>query len=615
MTKISIVIVNYNVKYFIRQCLQSIYKSKTTADIEVIVVDNNSQDGSIEMVQSEFPDVLLIHNKDNVGFSKANNQGFEKANGEFVLILNPDTIIEENTLEVCLDYCQKHENVGAIGVKMLDGSGQFLPESKRGFPTPFASLSKILGLSKLFDKSPIFNSYYLGHLSNDEVHEVEVLTGAFMFVPKEVLDEIKGFDEDYFMYGEDIEMSFQIKELGRKIIYLPKTSIIHFKGESTKKNSIPYLKNFYGAMAIYASKRHSGKGWMWNLILNVGIVLAALAAVSKNILQKILRPLLDIALLFGAGKLLQFLWGLLYYKNANYYADAPVISSALLSITAIVAIYYLFGHYDKKYKFNQLVINLILSALVVLSIYAVYPLEWRYSRIVLMVLILFAPLVLFTSRCLYNKLLYGKWQFNLESEKRIAIVGSHNSFSSISQFANATDENSQLIGRVFDSSETESTLGSLSNLNAIVESRGLNELIFCTKDIEVEKIFSAISQLNQDISFKIASDDNSSILGSHSKDRVGEWFTLSINLKINQKVHRRIKRLVDLVTCTLLIFIPVLFFFVKNKSLVYSNILSVLLCRKTWIGFDQSDSDLNKLPSLKEGVFYFNQWKKTPSTF
>ena len=614
MTRISIVIVNYNVKYFIRQCLQSIYKSKISAELEVIVVDNNSQDGSVAMIRNEFESVILIHNAENVGFSKANNQGFQKASGEFVLILNPDTIIEESTLEVCLDYYKSHNDIGAIGVKMLDGSGQFLPESKRGFPTPMASLSKILGFSKVFDKSSIFNSYYMGHLSNDEVHEVDVLTGAFMFLSRNILDQIKGFDEDYFMYGEDIEMSYQIRQLGKKIVYLPHTSIIHFKGESTKKNSIPYLKNFYGAMSIYASKRHSGKGWMWSLILNIGIIFTALAAVSKSILQKILRPLLDLSILFGASKLLQLLWGHFYYNNANYYDDAPVVFSALLSITAIVSIYYLFGHYDKKYKFNQLVINFIFSVFVVLSIYAIYPLEWRYSRIVLVGLTLFTPFVLFFTRCCYHKLLYGKWKFNVEGERRIAIVGSEDSYSRITDVINSLGENSQLLGRIFNKEFSTTSLGSLENLNKIVESRDLNELIFCTKDIQVEKIFSTIAQLNQDISFKIASDDNSSILGSNSKDRVGEWYTLNINLKINQKVHRRIKRLVDLgASFFLFLLFPIAIFFIQNKGKVFSSIFSVFLNNKTWIGFDVTDSKISKLPLLKRGIFSFNEWKKNDS--
>jgi len=613
MAKISIVIVNYNVKYFIKQCLQSVYKSKSAAELEVIVIDNNSQDNSVEMIKTEFKDVILVENKNNVGFSKANNQGFDLASGEFVLILNPDTIIEETTLDICLNYFKSNQNVGAIGVKMLDGAGRFLPESKRGFPTPVASLFKLFGLSKIFPKSPIFNSYYLGHLSEDKIHEIDVLTGAFLFTSKKLLDQIKGFDEDYFMYGEDIEMSFRINELGKKIIYLPTSSIIHFKGESTKKNSIPYLKNFYGAMAIYASKRNSGKGWIWNLILNIGIVFTALAAVFKNLFQKVLRPLLDLGILFGASKLLQFLWGVFYYKNANYYENAPNLS-VLFSISAIVFIYYLFGHYDIKYRFNQLAINFILSAFVVLSIYAIYPFEWRYSRIVLIVLILFTPLILFFSRGIYNKVLFGKWKFNIEGKRRIAIVGSEDSYSKIVNMITTFGENFQIVGSVFDGHNNGQSLGNLNNLNEIVESRSLNELIFCTKDIEVEKIFSLIGNIHKDIAYKIASDDNSSILGSDSKDKVGEWYTLNINLKLNQKVHRRIKRMIDIITSFILIVLsPIVVFGIKSKKRVFNSIFSVLFNQKTWIGFNTNDDRLEELPVLKNGIFFFNEWKQNKS--
>jgi len=217
MPTLSIVIVNYNVKYFIRQCIQSILKSQFSSDYEIIVVDNNSSDESVQMLSAEFGDTIqLIANKENVGFSKANNQGFEIAQGKYVLILNPDTIVEENTLQTCYDYLENNSDTGAVGVRMFDGAGNYLPESKRGFPKPQSAFFKLSGLSKLFKNSAFFNQYYLGHLSNDRFHSIDVLTGAFMFVHKSTLLEVGGFDEDYFMYGEDIELSYQIKATGKK---------------------------------------------------------------------------------------------------------------------------------------------------------------------------------------------------------------------------------------------------------------------------------------------------------------------------------------------------------------------------------------------------------------
>jgi len=203
MTSLSIVIVSYKVKYFLRQCIQSIYSSNCNIQYEIIVVDNASNDGSTQMLAKYFPDVKVIANKDNLGFSKANNQGFRIVNSEYVLILNPDTIIQEDTLQRCYDYHKSHPAIGAIGVRMIDGKGQFLPESKRGFPTPLNALYKMLRISSVFHKSSIFNRYYLGHLDEHQTNEVDVLTGAFMWVRNDVLDKVGGFDEDYFFDVEN----------------------------------------------------------------------------------------------------------------------------------------------------------------------------------------------------------------------------------------------------------------------------------------------------------------------------------------------------------------------------------------------------------------------------
>ena len=278
---LGIVIVSYNVKYFLRQCIESIYRSAFDQDFSVIVVDNDSKDGSVEMVRDSFPEVVCIANQENLGFGKANNQGFAQLDCDYVLILNPDTIVQENTFQVCYDFLEKNKSYGAVGVKLMDGSGNYLPESKRGFPTPLNALFKLTGLSKLFSKSALFNSYYLGHRSAEDRQDVDVLTGAFTFIRKQLLDDIRGYDEDYFMYGEDIEMCYQIKQRDKKIAYLPETSIIHFKGESTTKSSLDYIKNFYGAMGIYASKRNRGSG-VWSFVLRCGVLLSALAGVTKN---------------------------------------------------------------------------------------------------------------------------------------------------------------------------------------------------------------------------------------------------------------------------------------------------------------------------------------------
>ena len=292
--KLSIIIVNYNVKYFLEQALLSVRKAILPIEAEVFVVDNNSVDDSVEMVKEKFPEIHLIENKSNPGFSTANNQAIKLAKGEYVLLLNPDTVVEENTFEKCIDFMDAHPDAGGLGVKMIDGSGKFLPESKRGFPSPFVAFCKTFGLSSIFPKSKTFNRYHLGFLDENKTHEVDVLAGAFMMLRKSVLDEIGLLDETFFMYGEDIDLSYRIVQAGYKNYYFTDTTIIHYKGESTKKGSLNYVKVFYNAMIIFAKKHFKGeKATLFILMLHLAIYFRAFLTLVSNFFKQIYLPLLD----------------------------------------------------------------------------------------------------------------------------------------------------------------------------------------------------------------------------------------------------------------------------------------------------------------------------------
>jgi GT2 family glycosyltransferase len=236
--QLSIIIVNYRVRYFLEQCLHSVAQAMQHIDGEVMVIDNNSGDDSVAYLQPLFPWVKFIELPENLGFAKANNYGLKLATGECVLFLNPDTIVAEDALLASLHIFKHQAEVGALGIKMLDGSGRFLKESKRGFPSPRTSFYKLTGLAWLFPHSPIFARYYLGHLNQEKNSEVEVLAGAYMMLRKSLLDQIGGFDEIFFMYGEDIDLSYRVSQAGMKNYYLATSSIIHFKGESTRKGSL-----------------------------------------------------------------------------------------------------------------------------------------------------------------------------------------------------------------------------------------------------------------------------------------------------------------------------------------------------------------------------------------
>ncbi|NRD22883.1 glycosyltransferase family 2 protein [Winogradskyella litoriviva] len=269
--KLSVIILNYNVRYFLELCLKSVEAAINNIEAEIIVIDNNSSDDSCSMVRQLFPSVKLIENKENSGFSRGNNIGVKQAQGEYLCILNPDTVVAEDTFLKLLKFSDSKENVGIVGCQLIDGRGAFLPESKRNIPTPKVSLKKVLGLS---------NDYYANHIQKENKGKVNILVGAFMWLRKEVYNAVQGFDEDYFMYGEDIDLSYKVLKLGYDNYYFGETTVIHFKGESTLKDS-KYAKRFYGAMQIFY-KKHFKRNLFLNASVWLGIKMAYLMSKSPE---------------------------------------------------------------------------------------------------------------------------------------------------------------------------------------------------------------------------------------------------------------------------------------------------------------------------------------------
>lgn len=264
--KLSVIILNYNVRYFLEQCLQSIQDAISGIEAEIIVIDNASSDDSHTMVATKFPSVTLIQNKENTGFPKGNNQGAAIAKGEYLCILNPDTVVAEDTFTKVLNVAAQHEHPGVIGVKLIDGTGNFLRESKRGVPTPWVAFTKIIGLYKIFPKR--FGTYYAMHLKPEQSGTVAILVGAFMFVKRTVYNEVQGFDEGCFMYSDDIDLSYRIRQLGYTNYYFSETTVIHYKGESTHKND--YLRHFRQAMRFFYRK-HFKINRLFDIFLYLGI--------------------------------------------------------------------------------------------------------------------------------------------------------------------------------------------------------------------------------------------------------------------------------------------------------------------------------------------------------
>jgi len=281
--KLSVIIVNYNVKYFLEQCLHSVAAAVKGMDAEVMVVDNASSDNSVAYLQPLFPRVLFIPSTQNLGFGRANNLALQQAKGEYVVFLNPDTIVPEDIFQHAIHFFETQPSAGSIGVRMLDGCGTFLPESKRAFPSVSATFYKATGLAALFPRSAVFNRYALGHLDETKNHRVEVLAGAFMMVRKALLDTTGAFDEQFFMYGEDIDLSFRLQQSGMHNWYVAETPIIHFKGESLQKWSANHVKVFYEAMIVFVKKHYKGNGaFLLRMMLIAGIRLKSIFSFLKG---------------------------------------------------------------------------------------------------------------------------------------------------------------------------------------------------------------------------------------------------------------------------------------------------------------------------------------------
>ena len=288
--KLSVVIVSYNVSHYLLQCLDSLQRALRGIDGEVIVVDNHSRDNSVALVHQAHPEVKVIENLHNLGFSKANNIALRQAKGEYALLLNPDTIVADNTIRDCIAFLDLHPDAGAAGVMMLNADGTVAPESRRGVPTPLTSFYKLSGLCRMFPRSPRFGRYYLGHLPWQTPQQIDIVSGAFCMLRRSVLDKVGLLDEDYFMYGEDIDLSYRILKQGATNWYLP-YPILHYKGESTQKSSFRYVHVFYQAMLIFFRKHFSHLGLLVTLPIKTAIWFKALVALVAMLTNRMRRSL------------------------------------------------------------------------------------------------------------------------------------------------------------------------------------------------------------------------------------------------------------------------------------------------------------------------------------
>lgn len=349
-------------------------------EAELIVVDNNSPDDSLTYLQPQFPGVHFIASAENLGFAKACNLGLQQATGQYIVFLNPDTIVPEDCFRSCIRFFETHPQAGALGIKMLDGKGRFLKESKRAFPSPMTSLFKLFGLATLFPSSKTFSKYHLGHLNENEDHEVDVLAGAFMMIPKEVLNKVGGFDETFFMYGEDVDLSYRIQKAGYTNYYFAGSHIIHFKGESTRKGTMNYVRMFYNAMSIFVRKHYGGsRAGIFHFLIHLAIwVRAALSAVGQFV-RRIGLPLIDAGLILLSFWLMKNIWNQYVRTDIEYENRLLWIAFPAYTVFYLITAYYA-GLYDRWYKWTGLVRSTVMATIVLLAAYALLPEQYRFSR-------------------------------------------------------------------------------------------------------------------------------------------------------------------------------------------------------------------------------------------
>ena len=607
--KLSVVIVNYNVRYFLEQCLHSVRRAMEGIEGEVFVVDNNSVDGSVKMVEEKFPEVILIANKDNKGFSKANNQAIRVSKGEYVLLLNPDTIVEDDTFRKVVDFMDAHPDAGGLGVKMIDGKGRFLPESKRGLPKPDVAFYKIFGLSKLFPRSKKFGRYHLTYLDKEETHQVDVLSGAFMLLRSATLSKAGLLDEDYFMYGEDIDLSYRITQAGYKNYYYPEARIIHYKGESTKKTSVNYVFTFYNAMIIFARKHFSQKNArIFSFLINLAIWFRAGLSILWRFARNAFVPVADAVLIFAGIWFIKGYWedNFIYLEGGHYPPEFMQIAVPVYIAIWLVATYYS-GGYDKPVKLIKILQGLFFGTVTILVFYALLSEAYRFSRALIILGAFWGLIAMIGMRLLLHFTNIRDFRLGKAENKRYLVAGEFDEAERVAELLRKTELNPSFIGLVSitgHGNKTNGFIGSLDQIRDIITIYNIDEVVFCAKDIPARQIIDLMSELGQEkVEYKIAPPESLSIIGSNSINTTGDLYMIEIN-SISRVNNRRNKRLFDVAaSLAMLLILPVSLFIVKKPLGYLRNIFLVLAGKRSWVGYGTIEkAEELRLPHIRPGV-------------
>jgi O-antigen biosynthesis protein len=603
--KVSVIIVNYNVKYFLEVCLHSVLRAAGALPVEVIVVDNNSSDDSCAMVRERFPQVQLVANTDNKGFSKANNQAVSIARGEYILFLNPDTVMPEDFLQRTVTYMDTHPDAGALGPRIIDGKGQFAPDSKKSFPSLSVAIFKTTGINKLFSKSPYINKYYAVHIAEHEIAAVDVLSGCCMLVRSKAMTVAGGpFDEDYFMYCEDVDLSYRIQKAGYKNIYFPEVDLIHYKGESTRKMTLSYVRIFNEALVTFVKKHYTKQqAGLFIMLINAGIVLRAILGTMKRAMKILHMPLFDALIL------LVTLWGIKEFWVTEVKNMAPIQASVVYAtFPAYIALWllslYFNGAYDQPYRALKVTRGMIFGTIIILAYYGLLPPEYRYSRAII-IFTGFAGTVILLGlhELLYRMGILRYIPYDTLPRKAV-IVADETAYKQTADVLRQVNYAPELSGRISPGSGKQGALASLAEMKQLLYVTNVNEVIFCINGLTYTDVFRQMQLCGGDYEYKIHLPGGQSFVGSNSSATSGDLYTIDRRFNLSDFAQLRNKRMVDIASSLLfLLLFPAMLLLVRKPGKFLSRCFQVLFGKKTWIGYAPLPS-ATLLPRIRTGIMY-----------
>lgn len=578
--KISVIIVNYNVRDFIMHALQSIQRALIDFTHEIIVVDNASVDGSVELIKSHFPNVKLIQNTKNLGFAAANNLAINQARGDYLVLINPDTVVQEDTFTSLIDFLDKTPDAGAATCKILNPDGSFSVDCRHSIPTPMTAFWKLIGFSKLFPRNKIFGRYNLTFLNPDKIYPVDAISGSFMFIRRQTLEQVGLLDESFFMYCEDIDLCYRITQNGWKIFYVPESSIIHYKGESTKKYHLDYVINFNRSLYIFYTK-HFQQRYItpirWLILL--GVFLRGIFIYVKNFLAVNFVSLIDI-LLLNAVIYITFVIrfeiksSFLLTDFINHYIVINILATVVfLGIAFFLELY-------GRYKFSLIKIfqTNSLTFLIVAAL-TFFLKQFAFSRIVVIIAAFFSTLFMILWRTIlryYRRSIPSTLSKSI-FQKRTLLVGTDKDTEAlIKKLKNQVQVGYELVGLVSLSPDEVGkeingleVVSSLDKLNEFANLERINQVIFSTHSISYEVIIQAMSRMdNPRVSFKIVPENLEVIIGKSTVERLTDYPLLEINYAMGRTFNKLIKRIFDLfVSAIFLIFtLPVWSIYLSIQS-------------------------------------------------